>query len=708
VPDTVVLTAAAYEHFLDRRRLRERIALELGRKPLGEMRWEEVWDTALRIRHLFLSHGVPSELARAIERTVAERFSGTPLAVRSSAPEEDDGRSSFAGLHESFVNVAGLPDVLDRVRQVWASLWSDAALLYRRELGLRVETSTMAVLLQELRAGDRSGVAFSRSPVDRGKAVVEAVHGLNQGLVDGTVEPDRWTLDRATGRLSAQAPAARENAVVPCPGGVRLEPLPSDRAAVPPLVEAEARRVMETAIGLEGEGAGAVDMEWTMDPRGLVLLQVRPVTAGEGAGEDRRPWYLSLRRSFESLQALRRRIEDELIPEMEREGRRLAAVDLGAAGARELAAEIARRWELNGRWSRVYWREFIPMAHGARLFGQVYNDRVKPASPFEFTVLLAGTGLESIRRNRRLAELGRRLAAVPDWEGRWSEGGPAALPPDLAAEIEAFRARYGGLFEPAAPEGGPGAAHWVALFRQFARLAEATPGPKGAAADPAALERRYMESFAPGERDFAAALLDLARASYRLRDDDNIVLGRIEAEGNRALDEAARRLAGTLDPDERRVLEEAVGAARHESPAVGPVVLPERLRARQLIGQPAGAGIARGPARVIDGPGDLYRFEAGDVLVCDAVDPNMTFVVPLAAAVVERRGGMLIHGAIIAREYGIPCVTGVPEATRLIRTGDPLTVDGYLGIVVCERTPPDREDRPPVGGDPWNRKSRSE
>jgi phosphoenolpyruvate synthase/pyruvate phosphate dikinase len=49
--------------------------------------------------------------------------------------------------------------------------------------------------------------------------------------------------------------------------------------------------------------------------------------------------------------------------------------------------------------------------------------------------------------------------------------------------------------------------------------------------------------------------------------------------------------------------------------------------------------------------------------------------------VVERRGGMLIHGAIIAREYGLPCVTGIPDATALIHTGDEITVDGYLGIV---------------------------
>ena len=72
--------------------------------------------------------------------------------------------------------------------------------------------------------------------------------------------------------------------------------------------------------------------------------------------------------------------------------------------------------------------------------------------------------------------------------------------------------------------------------------------------------------------------------------------------------------------------------------------------------------------------------------MCDAVDPNITFVVPLAAAVVERRGGMLIHGAIIAREYGLPCITGIPDATTLIQTGDEITVDGSLGIVTLGDT----------------------
>ncbi len=110
-----------------------------------------------------------------------------------------------------------------------------------------------------------------------------------------------------------------------------------------------------------------------------------------------------------------------------------------------------------------------------------------------------------------------------------------------------------------------------------------------------------------------------------------------------------------------------------------------RVHIRQIQGQPASKGIVSGMARVIRSRGDLFKMQQGEVLICDAIEPSMTFVVPLASGIVERRGGMLIHGAIIAREYGIPCVTGIPDATDIINTGDMITVDGYLGIIVIQK-----------------------
>jgi pyruvate,water dikinase len=204
-----------------------------------------------------------------------------------------------------------------------------------------------------------------------------------------------------------------------------------------------------------------------------------------------------------------------------------------------------------------------------------------------------------------------------------------------------------------------------------------------------ALEREWFSSFDADERGRAEELLDLGRASYRLRDDDNIYLGRFESNLTRAMEESRRRL-GERCADEYSCsdAEEVIRALRF--PAYSPKRVEEKtisdneavLRARQLKGQPAGAGIARGTARVIENTSDLFNVKRGEILVCDSIDPNMTFVVPLVSGIVERRGGMLIHGAIIAREYGLPCVTGVPDATRFIRTGVTITVDGYYGLVI--------------------------
>jgi pyruvate,water dikinase len=172
-----------------------------------------------------------------------------------------------------------------------------------------------------------------------------------------------------------------------------------------------------------------------------------------------------------------------------------------------------------------------------------------------------------------------------------------------------------------------------------------------------------------------------------LRDDDNIYLDSVKNGLKAAREETAKRLSANLLPGSlKRTAEKKLAENIPElhSPAINgqeQSYNDKSVKFRQLTGQPAGKGIARGSARVIHEFNDLYDFQKGEVLVCDAVEPSMTIVAPLAAAVIERRGGMLIHGAIIAREYGLPCVTGVPEATGKIKNGDLLSVDGWLGIV---------------------------
>jgi pyruvate,water dikinase len=211
------------------------------------------------------------------------------------------------------------------------------------------------------------------------------------------------------------------------------------------------------------------------------------------------------------------------------------------------------------------------------------------------------------------------------------------------------------------------------------------------------LEQRLLDAVGPSRHQEAREVIRLGRLSWRLRDDDNILVSQLESQLLRALQEGASRLkqAGRLngetaidnnavDPILRalrtggdeivciRAVDIDDGGDRSSDAAVTP---------RQLVGQPAAPGFCTGKVRIVRKAHDLGLFRAGEVLVCDAIQPMMTHVVPLAAAVVERRGGMLIHGAIIARELGIPCVNGVENVVDLVFDGQRVSVDGHLGLV---------------------------
>jgi pyruvate,water dikinase len=387
---------------------------------------------------------------------------------------------------------------------------------------------------------------------------------------------------------------------------------------------------------------------------------------------------------------LRERIETTFIPAMVDEADRLSKLDLNKLSDQDLAAEIKRRWEINQKWVTVYWEEFIPFAHGIRLFGQFYNDAVQPDDPYEFIDLLSDTQMVSVKRNRMLEELAEMIRSDPGLAQNLRGGGHVEETSVFNRKIERFIRKYGDLS--CSVTGGTQCLQakepLVNILLEMALHPPVTTARRSLKRTDK-LKTAFLNRFSEDERAQAAEKLDLARASYQLRDDDNIYLGRIESQMLAAI-QSARRRVFDLNQEKRtngvsQILADVLADLDHagspktpEEESAGPSL---KIKPRQLIGQPAGPGIARGRARVIREHSDLADFQHGDVMVCDAVDPNMTFVVPLAAAVVERRGGMLIHGAIIAREYGLPCVTGIPDATTLVQTGEDVTVDGYLGIV---------------------------
>ena len=701
VPRGFCLTTRAYEEFVEASGIRANIAMEMGRKRIDDLRWEEIWDAALRIRAMFVGHPLSDALREAIADAVGHLDPSASLAVRSSAVGEDSAGRSFAGLHESVLGVRGARGVEEAVPIVWASLWSDAALLYRKELDLDPARSRMAVVVQEMVVADRSGVAFSRDPRSPGaeRAIVESVAGPCRLLVDGEVDPDRWELDRGSGRVLNWRAGQR-----------------ADGGEVTPLLEApDLERILETLLSIEELFGWAPDMEWTGREDSFTVLQARPITTAPApAADDKRSWYLTLRPGEVRLRELRKRVADELIPELEAEGQALADEPLEELDDRGLAGAIERRSEAVGKWKKIYWDEFIPFAHGVRRLATCYNDAVRPEDPYEFVALLQDQPLLAVERNRAIEGLARRLAE--------EDALRAAVEALIEKHAGALSVRTVGLeLRGAAPGADRFLQEFESLGERFLdvvydherlrdrpepllrtlvelsrRLQESVGGTPETATPAAVLEKRWLDAVDSQRHDEVREIIETGRVSWKLRDDDNLLVARLESQLLRAVAEGAGRLGqrGRLEGEGRPTERDAEAlAAALRDPSGRPVrieaaepegetsVHPPGEGPRQMVGQPASPGVATGTVRCVRGPDDLGAFRRGEVLVCDAIQPTMTHLVPLASAIVERRGGMLIHGAIIARELGIPCVNGVRSAAETLSTGDFVTVDGYLGIV---------------------------
>lgn len=214
-----------------------------------------------------LPDGLREELRTAIARLCPD---GLPVAVRSSATDEDGTAHSFAGQFESFLDVDSRDEsaVAAAVAGVWRSGCSERVVAYRREHGLPDNPRPPAVIVQRMVRADAAGVAFSADPVSgrRGIAVVSAVRGLGNTLVDGTSDADTWRVDRG-GRIVGRVSAAGPEAV---PGAGRPPPALTD-----PQVAAVAALARRAA----GHFGRAQDIEWALAGGGLFLLQSRAITA---------------------------------------------------------------------------------------------------------------------------------------------------------------------------------------------------------------------------------------------------------------------------------------------------------------------------------------------------------------------------------------------------------------------------------------------
>ncbi|MEK6757912.1 MAG: phosphoenolpyruvate synthase, partial [Nanoarchaeota archaeon] len=299
VPPGFVVTAQAYDYFIEKSGLKKKI-MEL----LNSISYEDtkqLESVTKEIREMIIGVKFPSDLEEEIIESYdslnADKFdtqggmahdilknSAEPafVAVRSSATAEDLAEASFAGQQDSFLNIKGKDDLLRAIRKCLASLFNARATYYRNKQGFKHENVSLAVVVQKMVDSDKSGVIFSKDPSYKNdNIIIEAVWGLGEGIVSGQITPDRYIVSREM-EVVEKVISDKKIAITRNSGGgqivVKLNP---ERSNAQVLNSYEIKRLADFAVMLEEHYHKPQDIEFAIEGEGIFIVQTRPITTIE-------------------------------------------------------------------------------------------------------------------------------------------------------------------------------------------------------------------------------------------------------------------------------------------------------------------------------------------------------------------------------------------------------------------------------------------
>lgn len=277
VPPGFVILTNVYQQLLIANRIQPAIAEFSEHINLQEP--ASIEQISQSIRALIEQCAVSDELASAIQAAYKE-LGGGAVAVRSSATAEDLTGASFAGQHESYLNIAGPERVLMAIKRCWSSLWTARAISYRAQLSIEPGNVSMAVVIQQMIPADVAGILFTTNPVNgtHDKMIIDAAWGLGEAVVGGLVNPDNIVVDKATGEIRQIQVGEKAVMTVPVAGGIAEVEVDSQKRACAALSTEQIEKIVSVGRTIESVFGVPQDIEWAIAGEQVYILQARPVT----------------------------------------------------------------------------------------------------------------------------------------------------------------------------------------------------------------------------------------------------------------------------------------------------------------------------------------------------------------------------------------------------------------------------------------------
>ena len=290
VPPGFVVTAQAYEYFMDEAGINDKVMSILEETDINDTKALQA--AAEEIKKIIVESPIPDDLVlyiREYYNELCQRVGeeDTDVAIRSSATAEDLPEASFAGQQDTFLHVSGDDEVIEFIRKCWASLFEARAIFYREENNFEHSKVYIAVVVQKMAFADKAGVMFTVNPSTGEEiALIEGSWGLGEAVVSGDVTPDNYQVDKKNNEIVNVTISDKKVMYTNDEDGtsVKIE-VPEDKRKERVLSDDELIQLTEMGKRVQAHYGEPMDTEWAFEKDMLFLLQARPITTLGGAEE---------------------------------------------------------------------------------------------------------------------------------------------------------------------------------------------------------------------------------------------------------------------------------------------------------------------------------------------------------------------------------------------------------------------------------------
>jgi pyruvate,water dikinase len=288
VPPGFAVTVSSYNLFLDENNLKEEISDIL--KNINVDNNKSLEKAASEAQRKIERGKIPDSVAREVIKSYS-KISGflkkAQVAVRSSATAEDLPSASFAGQQATFLNVKGEANLLLKIKECWASLFTPRAIFYRVQNKISHDKIKISVIVQKMVQSEVSGVMFTLNPVtnEKDRIIIEAVWGLGEMIVQGSVVPDHYVVQKDTFSILSKEVSDQRVQLIKVNNTTKEVEVPKEKRAIQKITDREIVHLAKIGQKLQDHYYFPQDVEWAKEGRNIFIVQTRPVTTIEKTAE---------------------------------------------------------------------------------------------------------------------------------------------------------------------------------------------------------------------------------------------------------------------------------------------------------------------------------------------------------------------------------------------------------------------------------------